>query len=699
MCSDEGFSNIIIFTTTGAIVLVYLCAKIRKLVFEKWSTKEEEDQAMEVGCGKVDCREILNEFESQYEDDDVILKVNNYLIHILYSKTVEERKIIFRRFFMVITKVQEFDEQKVYNFLLHNIEPKLVDEMLESQYPGITARIIDFIENLIGIRFIRNTQDMFTENDDLNHSFSISKRIIKLVTKSIHKIKDICIVVMILVAVGGPSGVVNFITKFTSVTVVVLFLLIIVPDLMSSLHLAVHNPGMIFRQKDRKFKGLKLCLLQAVNILSFLINEILLTDDYEVAKGKLIIAAKKHCPEEIQKRLRYYHKTQRQRRDFVKINYETGVYYMIVAHLCLLNLGRTETPTTGGLVAVLHRKTTILGLEIYPKTLLNLSILWSLFSSIRVRLFSISSKKQFFPLKSQCLAFCWILFGSLRKTLMMLVFFVPSFGFYDILHHWKMEQIPFKSRINYAEKFGIYSEDRLELNGLNQTIYWRDLDRWDYSDPKYPRPPHYNNYTGLTLQETFGAFLLLLVLHFIAIFVAKLKTARDFSGSYNKLEKCFHVLENMNIPETYIDWDVTPLGSFSPFRSMRSSGNHWKQFRFKINTFMNFRMTIFYRSVNIEMGLVFGINFIFNALLLLPLTYTVTKINDRHDFLAKLVTTKSKEDESYETVNILLVGVTICFIIFSILEMAFYYIYNYWVSFYLLYMYLLNRNDLYFLSL
>ena len=132
---------------------------------------------------------------------------------------------------------------------------------------------------------------------------------------------------------------------------------------------------------------------------------------------------------------------------------------------------------------------------------------------------------------------------------------------------------------------------------------------------------------------------------------------------------------------------------------MRSSGNHWKQFRFKINTFMNFRMTIFYRSVNIEMGLVFGINFIFNAPLLLPLTYTVTKINDRHDFLSKLVTTKSKEDLSYETVNILLVGVTICFIIFSILEMAFYYIYNYWVSLHLLYMYLLNRNDLYFLSL
>ena len=91
--------------------------------------------------------------------------------------------------------------------------------------------------------------------------------------------------------------------------------------------------------------------------------------------------------------------------------------------------------------------------------------------------------------------------------------------------------------------------------------------------------------------------------------------------------------------------------------------------------------------------------FIFNALLLLPLTYTVTKINDRHDFLAKLVTTKSKEDLSYETVNILLVGVTICFIIFSILEMAFYYIYNYWVSFYLLYMYLLHRNNSYFLSL
>ena len=80
------------------------------------------------------------------------------------------------------------------------------------------------------------------------------------------------------------------------------------------------------------------------------------------------------------------------------------------------------------------------------------------------------------------------------------------------------------------------------------------------------------------------------------------------------------------------------------------------------------------------MGVMFGINFIFNAVLLFPLWYTVSKINERHEFLESLVTAKEKEKGSYDAANSILIGTIICFIVFSFLEMAFYYIYNHFVS-------------------
>ena len=80
------------------------------------------------------------------------------------------------------------------------------------------------------------------------------------------------------------------------------------------------------------------------------------------------------------------------------------------------------------------------------------------------------------------------------------------------------------------------------------------------------------------------------------------------------------------------------------------------------------------------MGVMYGINLIFNGVLLFPLCYTVSKINQRHEFLVKLITAKGNEIESHDAANSILIGTSICFVVFSLLEMAFYYIYNRWVS-------------------
>ena len=109
----------------------------------------------------------------------------------------------------------------------------------------------------------------------------------------------------------------------------------------------------------------------------------------------------------------------------------------------------------------------------------------------------------------------WALFGTLRRTLGILAFFIPAMGLFNILYHIKFEMVAFKIRLDYAST--ISAEDKIALFGLNETIFWSELDRWNYTDPYNPTPPNYSLYTGLTLGETFIAFMVVTGVQFIAI--------------------------------------------------------------------------------------------------------------------------------------------------------------------------------------
>ena len=121
----------------------------------------------------------------------------------------------------------------------------------------------------------------------------------------------------------------------------------------------------------------------------------------------------------------------------------------------------------------------------------------------------IKTDKEFLPMTSQAFVILWGLFASAKRVIAIVAVFIPSLGLFNILHHWQAEQIPFWIRRSKAEGNldGLSDNDTLELNGLNETVYWRDLDRTDWSDPENPAFPSYTFYTGLILGQTFVAFI------------------------------------------------------------------------------------------------------------------------------------------------------------------------------------------------
>ena len=218
------------------------------------------------------------------------------------------------------------------------------------------------------------------------------------------------------------------------------------------------------------------------------------------------------------------------------------VTVQVTVQILILLLFKTDTPTTGGLTTIFSQ--TAFGLN--PITFFVLSTSWSLLSCVRMHTKLISLEKGFCKFSSKFFIFLWGTFANLRRVLSLVAFFIPSFGIFSLLHHWEWDQIPFKARLDYALTHPISPNDQIKLFGVNETLFWSDHDRWDYSDPNNPTAPPYSTYTLLSLQHTFLAGAGLLVLQILALLIVKLVFSPAFRKGGHLTKKLVHILENVN---------------------------------------------------------------------------------------------------------------------------------------------------------
>ena len=194
-----------------------------------------------------------------------------------------------------------------------------------------------------------------------------------------------------------------------------------------------------------------------------------------------------------------------------------------------------------------------------PSLVLGFSIAWSLRTSIKLHVKTFKTEKIFFGFTQKFSVGMWAFVATCRRILSIICFFTPSLGLFNILHHWQAEQIPFSIRKKYNL---IHPKDQVYLYNLNDTIFWKDLERWNYyEDPNEPTPPSYSVYTGLTLKWTFVTFLMFFILHNIVMAIVKQLTSSDFKNEENQFNKLVHVIQNTNFSFPHKDWDCNDAES------------------------------------------------------------------------------------------------------------------------------------------
>ena len=90
----------------------------------------------------------------------------------------------------------------------------------------------------------------------------------------------------------------------------------------------------------------------------------------------------------------------------------------------------------------MFKQDSMFGIPMDPETILTLSVIWSMKTCVNLHLKAIEVPKGVFGMTSKLMVWTWGLFGTLRRVLSMVIYFVPFLGLFNVLNHWKAEQIP-----------------------------------------------------------------------------------------------------------------------------------------------------------------------------------------------------------------------------------------------------------------
>ena len=536
-------------------------------------------------------------FVEQHNSKDFQGKINLLILTNKYLKTEETRIEQSKLFYKRELNYHGGNLAEARNSMRSYLEPAVVKIVIGDVEPGITRRFCPGLERLL------------EKLDQKSWAYWMFRRIRIVFTTNLDFLKDVFLMIVILFAIGGPLALRNFPFSLTSITVFFLLATIFIPLFISSVLLARDK----VRDLDTSVSISQKVKIYVTTILLSFINPLLLINDIEVNKDKIlyhltnpahtVAVDKQQGHSTVIRLLRERSKLERRHFSFTRVDLGFETIYQTVFQIVLLLLASTDTGTTVGLKEMFKKADTIIpiiGVSISGNVILGFSIAFSLNTCFNLHVKSVKVSKGFLLIKPYLTVFLWAMVSVVKRIMIMVIFFTPSLGLFNILHHWILEQTPFV--------FGKLAKEG-KLKAIDEMLYvynktpvpWSDIDRWDYTDPEDPTPPPYTLYTGLDPGLAFGLFWVLLLLNAITVFVIKVITVEKFY-KFNILDIVLHCLENCHIPLPWRDWDEG-AGSVEEVRAR-------------------------YRRVRTEVVLTMLVNLLFNMVMLVPMIYT----GDTHSY-------------------------------------------------------------------
>ena len=288
--TENKMTNYILFLSATAIMILYVALRYSGKMLKKVLSENQEIATNDISkvvlenskTQEFDTNVLhLINYEVNHEKEEAIDNTNIHILNSIASQTVEANKNTCSLFYDLEVKIHGQNESEIHFCLHKKLDPKVVQNILDSKFPGVTDKCINFLENLAGKRFIMMLQDRIKKSENIKKTIGLIVGIIKVEAKYVDMFKDFSLSILMLDAIGGYTAVIHLPTNFSCVIVMLLFGSIIIPLFLSTLHLVVNRKKIITESNTsrmRKYITIILCW-----ILS-LLNPIILNAYYHELK-------------------------------------------------------------------------------------------------------------------------------------------------------------------------------------------------------------------------------------------------------------------------------------------------------------------------------------------------------------------------------------------------------------------------------
>ena len=290
-CNKNNTATYIFIGSSLAVIIFYLCLKI-------FQVYREDSIDMALGMNYSIENPPIESYEDHHYDSEVIKEVNIYLLRRILTKRVDVTAIICKQFYDLEVKVHKGKESEIFLCLHQNMDPLIVQNIIDYKFPGLKLKVINYLEKLVGKQCFLWIHNKLKENEKIAKVYFSAKRILAMEFIYLDLLKDTALTFLILHLVGGFPSVLNLYTNFTSVVVILMGSSILIPLLMSSIHLATNNTSLIWKSTSKQ-KSVFLCFFFMA------LNPILLKHVHEQAKESMrklvkyydhdVVKAMKNC--------------------------------------------------------------------------------------------------------------------------------------------------------------------------------------------------------------------------------------------------------------------------------------------------------------------------------------------------------------------------------------------------------------------
>ena len=259
--------------------------------------------------------EIKMDAAQQSQNDETDMnEANVELLNVLYTKDKAARikeGIAFYDRQERLCKTQS----EVFCILHKHFEPEVNKMILDAKFPGC-------FENSCP-----SVLEQFEKLDQYKKQISLTKRIWQITSYIVDLYKDIFILIIMITMAGGLQAVLMFPTKFSSVVIICSVITIIIPLLISCIHLAINNPGIVFNNYDSSSQ-LKTFAMRIGVIFLCVLNPIFIINAYETLHEKTRKQATSRDRDTLST-LQKCRIVRRQHADFVRIELSLETFYQV----------------------------------------------------------------------------------------------------------------------------------------------------------------------------------------------------------------------------------------------------------------------------------------------------------------------------------------------------------------------------------